>query len=549
MAHTIAENGDMSPVRATFVENSREHLRFVHRKLRMTPAPNPHHARRWADPRAARHRPADGRARRDDREHRAALRPGRARLLRREPPVGRHRLRPRRSAACCCSAAASATSSAASASSSPACSASPSPPRSAAPPQSFGVLVAARALQGAFGALLAPAALSLLTTTFTDPEGARQGVRHLRRDRRRRRRHRPAARRRPHRVPHLALVPLRQPAVRRSRPPSPRFVAAASTRSRPSARGSTSPARVTATTGLFALVYGFSHAETTAGATPLTIACSSPSAVLLVAFVADPARVQPPAAAAARRARPQPRRRLPGDGHRRRGHVRRLPVPDLLPADDARLLADPDRPRVPADVAGDHRSPRRRRPPGCVPRIGPKPLVAAGMALAAVAMAFFAQLDVDSTYALHILPGLLLIGIGLGLVFAPALSDRDARRRAGGRRRRLGDGQHHPAGRRLDRHRAAEHARRQRRDQLHRRQRRQPRRRRGRRRPRLHDRVLVVGRDLRRRRRRVRDRRCAPARWRPPRRPWAPSRSWLTSAASWDSEARSGHAGPSPSCP
>src|SRR4051812_41124318 len=35
--------------------------------------------------------------------------------------------------------------------------------------QSFGVLVAARALQGAFGAMLAPAALSLLTTTFTDP--------------------------------------------------------------------------------------------------------------------------------------------------------------------------------------------------------------------------------------------------------------------------------------------------------------------------------------------------------------------------------------------
>ncbi|MZD05185.1 MFS transporter, partial [Streptomyces sp. SID5785] len=34
---------------------------------------------------------------------------------------------------------------------------------------SFGMLVAARALQGMFGALLAPAALSLLTTTFTDP--------------------------------------------------------------------------------------------------------------------------------------------------------------------------------------------------------------------------------------------------------------------------------------------------------------------------------------------------------------------------------------------
>src|SRR5262249_44776847 len=34
---------------------------------------------------------------------------------------------------------------------------------------SFGVLMGARALQGMFGALLAPAALSLLTTTFTEP--------------------------------------------------------------------------------------------------------------------------------------------------------------------------------------------------------------------------------------------------------------------------------------------------------------------------------------------------------------------------------------------
>ena len=35
--------------------------------------------------------------------------------------------------------------------------------------QSFGVLVTARAFQGAAGALLAPSALSLLTTTFTEP--------------------------------------------------------------------------------------------------------------------------------------------------------------------------------------------------------------------------------------------------------------------------------------------------------------------------------------------------------------------------------------------
>jgi len=35
--------------------------------------------------------------------------------------------------------------------------------------QSFGLLVAARGLQGVFAALLAPASLSLLATTFTDP--------------------------------------------------------------------------------------------------------------------------------------------------------------------------------------------------------------------------------------------------------------------------------------------------------------------------------------------------------------------------------------------
>ncbi len=35
---------------------------------------------------------------------------------------------------------------------------------------SFGALVAARAAQGASGALLAPAALSILTTTFSDPK-------------------------------------------------------------------------------------------------------------------------------------------------------------------------------------------------------------------------------------------------------------------------------------------------------------------------------------------------------------------------------------------
>ena len=53
--------------------------------------------------------------------------------------------------------------------------------------QSFDVLVAARATQGVFGALLAPSALSLLTVTFAGTAGLAEGVRDLRRGRRRRR--------------------------------------------------------------------------------------------------------------------------------------------------------------------------------------------------------------------------------------------------------------------------------------------------------------------------------------------------------------------------
>ena len=54
---------------------------------------SPHHDRRWLILVRHRHRAADGRARRDHREHRAAVRPAGPGLLRRRPPVGHHRLR------------------------------------------------------------------------------------------------------------------------------------------------------------------------------------------------------------------------------------------------------------------------------------------------------------------------------------------------------------------------------------------------------------------------------------------------------------------------
>jgi hypothetical protein len=42
------------------------------------------------------------------------------------------------------------------------------------------------------------------------------------------------------------------------------------------------------------------------------------------------------------------------------------------------------------------------------------------MALAAIAMGLLAQLGVHSSYAGHLLPALLVLGVGLGFVFAPA---------------------------------------------------------------------------------------------------------------------------------
>lgn len=57
-----------------------------------------------------------------------------------------------------------------------------------------------------------------------------------------------------------------------------------------------------------------------------------------------------------------------------------------------------------------------------VPRIGVKPLVTVGMALAAIAMYSFARLGVHSAYASHVLPGLILTGLGFGFIVAPSLS-------------------------------------------------------------------------------------------------------------------------------
>ena len=57
-----------------------------------------------------------------------------------------------------------------------------------------------------------------------------------------------------------------------------------------------------------------------------------------------------------------------------------------------------------------------------MPRVGPKPLVGTGFVVAAGAMTWFAQLGPHTAYADGVLGPLILTGIGLGMVIAPSIN-------------------------------------------------------------------------------------------------------------------------------
>ena len=212
---------------------------------------------------------------------------------------------------------------------------------------SFGMLVAARTLQGAFGAILAPAALGTLVSTFRDPRerGRAFGVFgsvaggggavglilggvltqyfswrwtlyvNL--------------------IPAAIAVAGALAYMRTNRPDSrPRMDWAGA---------------VLASTGLFALVFGFSHAELAGWTAALTIGSLVAGVILLAAFAFAESRVSQPAAAAAGGPGPGPGRLLPlGRAGRDRG-LRRLPVPHLLPAGGQGLQPGDQRAGLPAD--------------------------------------------------------------------------------------------------------------------------------------------------------------------------------------------------------
>jgi EmrB/QacA subfamily drug resistance transporter len=60
--------------------------------------------------------------------------------------------------------------------------------------------------------------------------------------------------------------------------------------------------------------------------------------------------------------------------------------------------------------------------PGLLPRTGPKPLMLIGLAMGALGLASFTTITDTTSWAGHVLPGELLMSVGLGLVFVPLSS-------------------------------------------------------------------------------------------------------------------------------
>jgi EmrB/QacA subfamily drug resistance transporter len=57
-----------------------------------------------------------------------------------------------------------------------------------------------------------------------------------------------------------------------------------------------------------------------------------------------------------------------------------------------------------------------------LPRVGPRNLLAPGLLLAALGLAWFAQIDVSSSYLVHVVPAELIVSVGMGLAFVTIAS-------------------------------------------------------------------------------------------------------------------------------
>ncbi|MCL2734128.1 MAG: MFS transporter [Actinomycetia bacterium] len=289
---------------------------------------------------------------------------------------------------------------------------------------SFEVLVTARAAQGAFGAVLAPAALSLLTTTFTDTRerakafgiyGAIAGA--------------------------GAAVGLLLGGILTEYLDwrwclyvnllfataafigGWRLLRAGAPANRPSLDV---PGTLMVTSGLFCIVYGFSNAQRHSWTTPSTWGFLLAGVVLLLAFVAWQGRAKHPLLPL----------RVVGDRDRGASFLAMFLSGAgmfgvflfLTYYMQRTLFYSPIKtglaflPMVAVLVATSLFVQN-----SLLPRIGAKPIVPTGMLFAGGAMAWLTSLDANSTYLAHIMPPLLLLGLGLGMVFATSMNLATAR--------------------------------------------------------------------------------------------------------------------------
>ena len=285
---------------------------------------------------------------------------------------------------------------------------------------SFGVLVAARALQGSFGALLAPSALSLLTITFNNSpdrpkafgifsaiaaSGTSVGlllggllteslswrwclyVNLL------------------FAIP-AAIAALRLVDGAGAHRPRPRIDIAGVG---------------LASAGFFCLVYGFSNAESHAWSAGLTIAALTASAVLLTSFVAVEHRIRHPLLPLhimADRSRGGAYASMAIVGaalfsvflfmtfymQQSLGFSPLKTGLGFLPLTGAVIITAP---LVQTRL---------------LPRLGPKAIIVTGMILGTIAMIIFTRLTPGGSYATQVLPGLIPAGAGAACVFSASFA-------------------------------------------------------------------------------------------------------------------------------
>jgi EmrB/QacA subfamily drug resistance transporter len=282
---------------------------------------------------------------------------------------------------------------------------------------SFAVFVGARALQGAFAGLIAPAVLSLLSTTFTDPadrnkafgiygavliSGASIGlllggalteyidwraVMYIN--------------------VVFAVLPvtgalklLRNEVAN----PKPRLDV---------------PGALAVSSGLFALVFAFSWAETNSWREPVTIALLVAGVLLLALFVGIESRV----------AQPLLPLRVLRDRNRGASYISMLIASAALfgvliflgfylQQNEGYSPVVTGLAFLPMTLAVVVTSPTAQTK--LRPRFGPRPLVVIGMLSGAAGMLYLSRVDVQSSYTTDILPALVALGVGLGLVFSSA---------------------------------------------------------------------------------------------------------------------------------